>query len=765
MKHIIKIFLALFLIVSFCINAPFAYAQADVSEATTDIVSSAPFSLSETEATQECTNASALSDEKTAVFGDVNGDGKLTLDDAKFVLSVASQHIAENKTADVNGDGVVSIDDVRLIIETINAPMADNAYRAYLSDLGFPKSYVDPLLKLYKKYPSWDFVPFITGLNWVDAVNGEHTPHKKQLIENNVSSSFMCDCSKCKGVIQEGSNWVSASKEAVEYYLDPRNFLTEQYIFQFETTNYSPSHSIEAVEIILEPTWMHDSVITYLDANGKTQTYLENGQPVKYSQAIMKAAKDSGMSAYYLASKIVQEVGSSTSSYAGGSSGKNAPYNGIYNYYNIGAYTGAGDGLRWANGYMKAKNDTTVYTTADGKGTAVVNVPKNTELNFISQQGNYYNVSVKVNGKTYSGYVSVADSAVSSSYGRPWDSPYKSIYYGAQYIYQSFSQLQFTGYLQKFNVNPASDNLYSHEYMANIRAAAAESKKTYNAYNESGVLKSNKVFSIPVFKNMPNADLSELDIFKGAKPEVTATANETTVTLKWKAIENAKYYQVFKYNSETQKYEILKAISSTEYTDTGYSSGDTVQYQVRGFYGDETNGYIYTSYSDTVRARTSPKMPTGFTVSNVKDNSVTLKWNEVSCDGYVIYRYSAISGYEKLCDIKSTEYIDKSVISGTNYLYRVCAYYNGGSMTAYSSQTERLSVTTTGEAQQTGVVKVNDVLNIRTEPNTSCLILTTAANGQTVRILEKSDGWYKVQFTADGTTYTGYASADYIVLK
>lgn len=67
------------------------------------------------------------------------------------------------------------------------------------------------------------------------------------------------------------------------------------------------------------------------------------------------------MSAYYLASKIVQEVGS-TKATTGGASGNRAPFIGIYNYYNIGAYSGAMDGLEWAAGYLRLEEDATIYS-------------------------------------------------------------------------------------------------------------------------------------------------------------------------------------------------------------------------------------------------------------------------------------------------------------------------------------------------------------------------------------------------------------------
>ena len=54
-------------------------------------------------------------------------------------------------------------------------------------------------------------------------------------------------------------------------------------------------------------------------------------------------------------------------------------------------------------------------------------------------------------------------------------------------------------YLQKFNVTPIST--YFHQYMTNVEAPWAESKKIASAYCD--MMNSPIVFSIPVYLNMP----------------------------------------------------------------------------------------------------------------------------------------------------------------------------------------------------------------------------------------------------------------------
>lgn len=703
-----------------------------------------------------------------SVLGDVNGDGYITSADARLALrfSAAMDKPTEEQKAlsDMNGDGSVTVADVKLI-------MADaldlETFEEGLLRQGFPVSYTEYLVELHKKYPEWEFVPMITGLDWQDSIDGERDPHSQQLIENNVQSSYMCSCSSCKGVIQEASNWVSASEEAVKYYMDPRNFLNEEYIFQFESTAYDSTHTKAGVEAILKNTWMYNSSITYLNALGTEKTYEEDGVAVEYSDVILKAAKDSGMSAYYLASKIVQEVGSSSSSNAGGSSGKNAPFNGIYNYYNIGAYTGVRDGLEWANGFMKTIRSTVMYKTASTSGTQVVTVPSNTEVYYISTSGDFYRVSAIVSGKTYSGYIKKSNISAYTSYGRPWTNPQKTIYYGAQYIYDSFSETQYTGYLQKFNVNPKSENLYNHEYMANVRAAAAEAKKTYNAYSSANILATKKVFSIPVFKNMPGADMTREDYFKASKPTVTVPSyTPTSVTLSWTGLENAEKYQVYKYNTETAKYEKVKTTADLTYTDSTLSAGDFPKYKVRAYYVNDDGETVYSSYSSVFEATVTPETPTGLTLVSKSDSSVKIKWTGVDCTSYLVYRYDSVSGsYKKIATTASTTYTDSTVDGGTAYKYKIRAITTTSSRTFYSaSYSSVLSVTTTGEATtQKGYVNITDgYLNIRATASTSGDVVAELSNGHSLTILGSTGDWYKVSFTLDGSTLTGYGHKDYI---
>lgn len=326
-----------------------------------------------------------------------------------------------------------------LCIAPSAAAAVDEKFERSISD--FPESYKPKLRKLHELYPKWKFVAFETGINWSDAVNQEQA-YDRSLFPLSCSSIYK---SKASGdynytgdyYIQKDGGFVTANKAAVAYYMDPRNFLDVTSIFQFESLEYSDEFNEEAVEFVLKGSFMADTKISYFNSDGKI---IKTSK--KYSTAICEAGKKHNVNPCYLASKIINEVGLSGS---GSVSGKNKNYPGIYNFYNIGAYDGAGAierGLKWAS-----------------------------------------------TGTTYS---------------RPWNTPAKSITGGAEFIAESYiAEGQFTPYLQKFNVNPnAGYRLYEHQYMTNVCGAVIQAYSSYLSYKSSDLLSNSFVFSIPVFKNM-----------------------------------------------------------------------------------------------------------------------------------------------------------------------------------------------------------------------------------------------------------------------
>ncbi len=599
------------------------------------------------------------------------------------------------------------------------------SYADNLKAKGFPDSYVDALVSLHAKYPKWEFEPMKTNLDWDDIAKGERAVmHSQQVIQksSSLNSNYYCDCASCKKngsyVIQLSPNWVCASKAAIYYYMDPRNWLDVKHIFQFESTSYNAKQTQSGVENILSSTWMHNAEITYLNTFGNTKTYKKDGKTLKYSAAIMQAAKDSNMSAYYLASKIVLEVGSSTSSYAGGSCGTREPFPGIYNYFNIGAYTNATNGLEWANGFLRTSKATVLYADYDKKTDAGTGTQKSVSADhycaFMGTYGSYYKVKLYTEkSNKYSagsvGYILKSDIRTKYlTYGRPWTNPYRTIYHGAQYIADGYGKYQYTGYLQKFNVNPDSPSLYSHEYTTTVNAPSAQSVMTYNAYNKADVLGDARVFYIPVYKNMPAKKYTvptPSDETTTAAPSANAVKGlkhtartQESITLAWDKFSGAQKYYIYITN-KTKGTHFDKTVTSNSATLKGLTPANEYTFKVRAY-----NGKKWSDYSAVLTRHTLPPKATGLKVTKVSATSATVSVDKViGADWYRVYQYnSKKKTYTYLASISSNAGKVK-LKGGTQYKLAVAACIND-SETIVGAKSATVSVRT-----KTAKVKLKSV--------------------------------------------------------
>ena len=207
----------------------------------------------------------------------------------------------------------------------------------------FPPSYQTYLNQLQQLHPNWTFTALETGLDWNTVIYNETTAkHGRNLVQGKTSEWV---CPSCGYKAYDGSNWVCASESAVRYMMDPRNFINELYIFQFEALSYvSGVHTEQGVEKILQGSFMHNAKADYKDAIGNVIYSSKT-----YAQIIMEAGVAQNVSPYHLASRIRQEIGSTPGSAVSGTAG--GELSGIYNFYNIGAYDGANavtNGLIWA---------------------------------------------------------------------------------------------------------------------------------------------------------------------------------------------------------------------------------------------------------------------------------------------------------------------------------------------------------------------------------------------------------------------------------
>ncbi len=195
-----------------------------------------------------------------------------------------------------------------------------NTYKA----LGFPDSYIPYLNFLHQKYPNWQFIPKQTNLIFNVAVDSEEG---KNYIQNK-NPNFITSSTPA-----EGSSWYHANSEVIAFYMDPRNWLTEERIFMFEKQDFSTQ---------LEE--QYPTLIKAIFGSGKLGAD-------EYTIPMFNAGKANQISPLLIATRIRLEVGANGSASTDGHEfeWKGQKYSGFYNFFNIGAYEVTIDGVDYSS--------------------------------------------------------------------------------------------------------------------------------------------------------------------------------------------------------------------------------------------------------------------------------------------------------------------------------------------------------------------------------------------------------------------------------
>ena len=321
------------------------------------------------------------------------------------------------------------------------ASMTDAEFRQFLVDQGFPDSYITPLMALHKDHPSWVFQAAKTGLNFESVITKESQPGIN-VVASSLPVSYRSKASGC----YDSSTGLYISYDSGGWYT-----ATPEVIRYY----MDPRNFFDDYGIFQFMTHAFDSSTQTIDGlkNMVSTTFLRNAYPKvsgektsfeTYSNAIYQAGQISGVNPYVIASIIIVEQGAN----GGGAciSGTEPGYENIFNFFNIEAYAWGGR-------------------------------------------------SAVTNGLIYA--------AGSGSYGRPWNTRYKSILGGGKFYYEEYVEpKQNTLYFKKFNVMNGLSGVATHQYMSNVQGAVLEGYRLKRGYDGTDTA---ITFVIPVYKNMPSS--------------------------------------------------------------------------------------------------------------------------------------------------------------------------------------------------------------------------------------------------------------------
>lgn len=406
----------------------------------------------------------------------------------------------------------------------------DAQFEADLSMKGFPESYKVGLRDLHANYPNWIFTLHRTGLDFNYVLNNELIGTRTLVNATSISSYKSTDEGKYDWVNSkwptfDGNAWVAASREVTAAYLDPRNFLYDPYVFQFEHHTFNANiHSIAGIKEMVKGTFLDANVTTegltsnLNSFNGNIiypGTELVPWDPnIPVIPILMNDKESDGLvtgfsNVYY--SPSIEQLGPAAGLPIQNNTGQASVINS--------SQYSSGQDVEESYQYSYMPKGTYSYAELIYDACRQVNCNPYCIVSMILQeQGKNGSDSVSGTNKKFKGYYNFGNinafassdmtaienglkyASQSGSYNRPWNSKEKGIYGLCDFYANSYVRGgQDTFYLKKWNVQ--GDNLFKHQYMTNVAGAAAEGQILGNAYDEI-VLQMPHEFKIPIYNNM-----------------------------------------------------------------------------------------------------------------------------------------------------------------------------------------------------------------------------------------------------------------------
>ncbi len=146
--------------------------------------------------------------------------------------------------------------------------------------------YKNLLRDLQNKYPNWTIRLEYTGLDWNRVIESEDQfsgGSPKNLIHDSYGNEWINGTTK----YDVTNNWYRASRKAIAYMMDPRNSLTEKWIFQFQDLSSSSGTRQEVAKMTQGTFLCKDTII----------------------DEIMRTSQEQNISPFHLVSRIKQEQG------------------------------------------------------------------------------------------------------------------------------------------------------------------------------------------------------------------------------------------------------------------------------------------------------------------------------------------------------------------------------------------------------------------------------------------------------------------------
>ena len=210
-------------------------------------------------------------------------------------------------------------------------------------------------------------------------------------------------------------------------------------------------------------------------------------------------------------------------------------------------------------------------------------------------------------------------------------------------------------------------------------------------------------------------------------------------------------------------YSVIGSLSNGSKVEIVETSGTWYKIKYGSGYGYVSKDYITVSSSSSGNSSSS-------STGSSSSSSTTIQSGTVKVNGGLNVRSGAGTGYSVIGSLSNGSKVEIVETSGTWYKIKYGSGYGYVSkdyITVSSSSSGNSSSSSTGSSSsssttiQSGTVKVNGGLNVRSGAGTSYSVIGSLSNGSKVEIVETSGTWYKIKY---GSGY-GYVSKDYITIN
>lgn len=600
-------------------------------------------------------------------------------------------------------------------------------FESQLKAENFPESYKVRLRALHQLHPQWKFKANHLGYSWEDALAKQYANQNANLVSVNFPDSYKAVKSGTYDFVnktyigKDGSDWVSASKQAVSFYMDPRNFIQEDGIFMFESLSYDSSYQKESiVRKILEDTALPKEASAYYMSAG-SQDY--NG--IKYE-----------ISPIYLAVQTRLELGRGDFMINGHQftyGGKE--YKNCYNTYNIGAYdsadgSAATKGLVFAGGgadgsetsYLRpwntlekavkggaiyiaeafiGNNQDTMYYERYNVANGLSSVGTHQYATNIFHaytmasimQSNYKDFGVIDEPFTFE--IPVFENMPETPCEQPRSTGNNNCYLDGFTVKTNLGdKLEYTPKFNRFtNTYTITENVSSEvkslsishvknsgdsvvKITGNKELAYGENKITIRCKSSSGYV--SKYYYLKINRERPK-------IYLPNNPKNLTAENKggSKIALNWKGDSNATGYIISYKKHDFDKWYDIKT-AKTSYSKNMATEGVLYDFRVRAYYEEDGEINYSKGYSDTVSQATFGEVGTLNGSLNKGYMTVELTWPETSgADGYTVNYRMRPDGEWMTADTDTSQFTQKMERAGKGYDFYVVPYMEAGGVKYY----------------------------------------------------------------------------------